>query len=292
AVDVQLTDPTVQEVSLVGSTPIAEYVYSTAAAHGKRVQALGGAKNHMVIMPDADMDQVVEGLLGAAYGSAGERCMAISVAVPVGDKVADELIARLKPRVENLRIGDGLAERGLEMGPLISREHLERVSDYVRIGIEEGATAVIDGRQRQFPGLEGGYFICGTLFDHVTPQVRFDSEVIFGPVLSVVRVPDYESAVRLINSHEYANGTAIFTRDGDAARQFSQDIQVGMVGINVAIPVPMAFHSFGGWKRSLFGPLHMHGPDGVRFYTRMKTVTSRWPTGVRAGGEFIMPTMS
>ena len=292
AVDVLLTDPTVQAVSFVGSTPIAEYVYSTAAAHGKRVQALGGAKNHMVVLPDADMDQVVEGLLGAAYGSAGERCMAISVAVPVGDKVADELIARLKPRVENLRIGDGLAERGLEMGPLISREHLERVSDYVRIGIEEGATAVVDGRQRQFPGLEGGYFIGGTLFDHVTPQMRIYREEIFGPVLSVVRVPDYESAVRLINSHEYANGTAIFTRDGDAARQFSQDIQVGMVGINVAIPVPMAFHSFGGWKRSLFGPLHMHGPDGVRFYTRMKTVTSRWPTGVRAGGEFIMPTMS
>lgn len=291
AVDVLLTDPRVEAVSFVGSTPIAEYIYSTASAHGKRVQALGGAKNHMVIMPDADMDQVVEGLLGAAYGSAGERCMAISVAVAVGDATANDLIARLKPRVESLRIGNGLEERGLEMGPLVSREHLEKVSGYVGLGIEEGATVIVDGRERAFSGLEGGYFIGGTLFDHVTPEMRVYREEIFGPVLCVVRVPDYAAAVELINAHEFANGTAIFTRDGDAARQFSQDIRVGMVGINVAIPVPMAFHSFGGWKRSLFGPLHMHGPDGVRFYTKMKTITTRWPTGVRTGGEFIMPTM-
>jgi malonate-semialdehyde dehydrogenase (acetylating)/methylmalonate-semialdehyde dehydrogenase len=291
AVDVLLTDPDIAAVSFVGSTPIAEYIYSTASAHGKRVQALGGAKNHMVVMPDADLDQVVAGLLGAAYGSAGERCMAISVAVAVGDTVADELIARLKPRVENLRVGDGLEEQNLEMGPLVTREHLDKVSGYVELGIQEGASVIVDGRHRQLPGLEGGYFIGGTLFDKVTEDMRIYQEEIFGPVLCVVRVPDYAAAVALINRHEFGNGTAIFTRDGDAARQFSQDIDVGMVGINVAIPVPMAFHSFGGWKRSLFGPLHMHGADGVRFYSKMKTVTSRWPTGVRAGGEFIMPTM-
>ncbi len=292
AVDVLLTDPDVAAVSFVGSTPIAEYVYSTGCAHGKRVQALGGAKNHLVVMPDADPEQAASALMGAGYGSAGERCMAISVAVAVGDRVADALVEELRPRVEGLRIGDGLAERGLEMGPLISREHLDKVTGYVALGIEEGAEAVVDGRQRTFPELDG-YFTGGTLFDRVTTDMRIYREEIFGPVLCVVRVPDYDTAVRIVNEHEFGNGTAIFTRDGDAARQFSQDIQVGMVGVNVPIPVPMAFHSFGGWKRSLFGPLHMHGPDGVRFYTRMKTVTARWPKGVRAGAgsEFFMPTM-
>lgn len=290
AVDTLLTDPDVSAVSFVGSTPIAEHVYSTGCTHGKRVQALGGAKNHMVIMPDAELDEAVEGLLGAAYGSAGERCMAISVAVAVGNQVADKLVEKLKPRVERLRIGNGLVDKGLEMGPLVTREHLEKVRHYIDLGEEAGATLAVDGRQRKFPG-QAGYFLGGTLFDHVTPEMPIYREEIFGPVLCVVRVPDYESAVELINAHEFANGTAIFTRDGDAARQFTADIEVGMVGVNVPIPVPMAFHSFGGWKRSLFGPLHMHGPDGVRFYTRMKTVTARWPRGVRAGSAFTMPTM-
>ncbi|MDN3519607.1 CoA-acylating methylmalonate-semialdehyde dehydrogenase [Aquisalimonas lutea] len=290
AVDTLLTDPDVAAVSFVGSTPIAESIYATGSAHGKRVQALGGAKNHMAVMPDADMDQAVEGLLGAAYGSAGERCMAISVAVAVGDEAADALVEKLKPRVENLRIGNGLEETGLEMGPLVTRDHLEKVRGYVDLGEQEGAKLVVDGRKRDF-GDSNGYFLGGTLFDHVTSDMRIYNEEIFGPVLCVVRVPDYDSTVELINAHEFGNGTAIFTRDGDAARQFSADIQVGMVGINVPIPVPMAFHSFGGWKRSLFGPLHMHGPDGVRFYTKMKTVTARWPKGVRAGSAFVMPTM-
>ncbi len=290
SVDTLLTDPDVSAVSFVGSTPIAEYIYATGCAHGKRVQALGGAKNHMAIMPDADMDQAVEGLLGAAYGSAGERCMAISVAVAVGDEVADTLVEKLKPRVENLKIGDGLAEKGLEMGPLVTREHLEKVRGYIDLGEQEGATLAVDGRKREFPG-QTGYFLGGTLFDHVKPEMRIYKEEIFGPALCVVRVPDYASAVELINEHEFGNGVAIFTRDGDAARQFTTDIQVGMVGVNVPIPVPMAFHSFGGWKRSLFGPLHMHGPDGIRFYTKMKTVTARWPKGVRSGSAFTMPTM-
>jgi malonate-semialdehyde dehydrogenase (acetylating) / methylmalonate-semialdehyde dehydrogenase len=245
----------------------------------------------MVVMPDADLDMAVESLLGAAYGSAGERCMAISVAVAVGDAVADALIGRLRPRVEGLRIGPGLTEQGVEMGPLVTREHLERVRGYVDLGVTEGAELVVDGRGLKLPGAEAGYFLGGCLFDRVTPEMRIYREEIFGPVLCVVRVPDYDDALELINAHEYGNGVAVFTRDGDAARQFAKDIQVGMVGINVPIPVPMAFHSFGGWKRSLFGPLHMHGPDGVRFYTRLKTVTARWPTGVRSGSEFIMPTM-
>ena len=290
AVDTLLTDPDVAAISFVGSTPVAQSVYATGSAHGKRVQALGGAKNHMAIMPDADLDGAVNALLGAAYGSAGERCMAISVAVAVGDAVADRLIDKLKPRVEQLRIGDGLAETGLEMGPLVTRAHRDRVRDYIDLGEREGATVVVDGRQRAFDG-EQGYFLGGTLFDQVTSSMRIYTEEIFGPVLCVVRVPDYASAVALINENEFGNGTAIFTRDGDAARQFTTDIQVGMVGVNVPIPVPMAFHSFGGWKRSLFGPLHVHGPDGVRFFTRMKTVTARWPRGVRDGSAFSMPTM-
>ncbi|KKD57945.1 methylmalonate-semialdehyde dehydrogenase [Grimontia sp. AD028] len=288
AVDVLLTHPDVQAVSFVGSTPIAEYIYSTASAHGKRVQALGGAKNHMVVMPDADLDQAVAALMGAAYGSAGERCMAISVAVAVGN-VADALIEKLTPKVKELRVGNGVIE-GMEMGPLVTKEHLSKVEGYVAKGVEEGADLLVDGRGVQAEGGDG-YFLGGCLFDNVTPEMTIYRDEIFGPVLSVVRVPDYATAVKLINDHEFGNGTAIFTQNGDAARQFCHEIQVGMVGVNVPIPVPMAFHSFGGWKRSLFGSLHVHGPDGVRFYTRRKAITARWPTGLRANADFIMPTM-
>jgi malonate-semialdehyde dehydrogenase (acetylating)/methylmalonate-semialdehyde dehydrogenase len=290
AVDTLLTDSRVQAVSFVGSTPVAEYIYATASQHGKRVQALGGAKNHMLVMPDADMEQTASALMGAAFGSAGERCMAISVAVCVGNEVADRLVASLKPRIHALKVGPG-TDAGMEMGPLVTRAHLQRVSAYVDSGVEQGAELVVDGRNYRVPGAEGGFFIGGCLFDHVTPQMKIYREEIFGPVLSVVRVDDFDAACQLINAHEFGNGTAIFTRDGDAARQFAHSIQAGMVGINVPIPVPMAFHSFGGWKRSLFGPLHMHGPDGVRFYTRMKTITARWPTGIRSGTEFTMPVM-
>ena len=289
AVDVLLTHPDVQAVSFVGSTPIAEYIYATGSAHGKRVQALGGAKNHMVVMPDADLDQTVNALMGAAYGSAGERCMAISVAVAVGD-VGDKLISALTPKIKALKIGSGM-EPGMEMGPLVSAAHRDKVKGYVDKGVAEGATLVVDGRDHVVDGHEQGYFIGGCLFDNVSADMVVYQEEIFGPVLCVVRVPDYASAVKLINTHEFGNGTAIFTRDGDCARQFCNEIQVGMVGVNVPIPVPMAFHSFGGWKRSLFGPLHMHGPDGVRFYTKRKAITSRWPTGIRADAEFAMPTM-
>jgi malonate-semialdehyde dehydrogenase (acetylating)/methylmalonate-semialdehyde dehydrogenase len=278
-------------VSFVGSTPIAEYIYSTASAHGKRVQALGGAKNHMVIMPDADPSQVVNSLMGAAYGSAGERCMAISVAVCVGDEVADKLIADLTTEIQSMQVGSGMNADEPHMGPLVTREHADKVLGYIDQGVSEGASLVVDGRNFVVTGHENGYFVGPTLFDHVKPGMRIYDEEIFGPVLSIVRVESYEEAVQLINDHEYGNGTAIFTRDGDTARQFTETIQVGMIGVNVPIPVPMAFHSFGGWKRSLFGPLHMHGPDGVRFYTRMKTITARWPTGLRAGAEFSMPTM-
>jgi len=292
AVNVLLTDDRVQAVSFVGSTPIAEYIYETASKHGKRVQALGGAKNHMVIMPDADPEQVVNSLLGAAYGSAGERCMAIAVAVCVGDKVADNLVRDLKSEVKKLTVGPGTGQTPEpHLGPLITREHAAKVRDYISTGTEEGATLVIDGRDFVAKDNAQGYFVGATLFDHVKPGMRIYQEEIFGPVLCVVRVSSYDEALALVNAHEYGNGTAIFTRDGDTARQYSEQVQVGMVGVNVPIPVPMAFHSFGGWKRSLFGPLHMHGPDGVRFYTRMKTVTARWPTGIRAGAEFSMPTM-
>ena len=292
AVDVLLTDDRIQAVSFVGSTPVAEYIYATASAHGKRVQALGGAKNHMLIMPDADPSQVVHSLIGAAYGSAGERCMAISVAVCVGDEVADKLIARLQEEIDGMRVGpgSGLAEEA-HMGPLVSSEHAAKVRGYIDSGVEEGATLLRDGRRFVCANNENGYFVGPTLFDHVRQGMRIYQEEIFGPVLCVVRVASYDNAVQMINEHEYGNGTAIFTRDGDSARQFCEHIQVGMVGVNVPIPVPMAFHSFGGWKRSLFGPLHMHGSDGVRFYTRMKTISARWPTGLRAGAEFSMPTM-
>jgi len=289
AVDALLDDPRVQAVSFVGSTPIAEYIYARGSARGKRVQALGGAKNHMVVLPDADLDQAASALLGAGYGSAGERCMAISVAVCVGDRTADALVAKLTPMVEGLRIGPG-GQGEPDMGPLVTGAHRDKVRAYVDAGVAEGATLVVDGRDRNVPGHEQGYFLGGCLFDQVTPAMRIYREEIFGPVLCVLRVPDFETALRLVDEHEYGNGTAVFTRDGDAARQFAHRVQAGMVGINVPIPVPMAFHSFGGWKRSLFGPLHMHGPDGVRFYTRLKTITARWPTGLR-DPEFVMPTM-
>ena len=290
AVDTLLDDTRVQAVSFVGSTPIAEYIYSRGSANGKRVQALGGAKNHMVVMPDADLDQAANALLGAGYGSAGERCMAISVAVCVGDATADALIARLKPMVEDLRIGPG-HHGDPDMGPLVTCQHRDKVQGYVDLGVAEGATLVVDGRNLKVPGHDAGFYLGGCLFDQVTPDMRIYREEIFGPVLCVLRVKEFSQALELVNQHEYGNGTAIFTRDGDCARQYAHQVQVGMVGINVPIPVPMAFHSFGGWKRSLFGPLHMHGPDGVRFYTRMKTITARWPTGIRAGAEFSMPTM-
>ena len=288
AVDTLLTDPRVAAVSFVGSTPIAEYIYSTGAAHGKRVQALGGAKNHMVVMPDADLDQAVDNLVGAAYGSAGERCMAISVAVAVGE-IADVLVQRLAERARSLKIGPGTWPEA-EMGPLVTRQHYDKVKSYVDLGVEEGAELVVDGREFKVAGHENGFFLGGCLFDKVAPSMRIYREEIFGPVLCVVRVPDYHHAVKLINAHEYGNGTAIFTRNGHAAREFARHIQVGMVGINVPIPVPMAFHSFGGWKRSLFGDHSVHGQEGVRFYTRLKTVTARWPSGMDSGNTFIMPT--
>ncbi len=290
AVDAILHSPDVQAVSFVGSTPIARYIYETAARTGKRCQALGGAKNHMIIMPDADMDQAVDALMGAAYGSAGERCMAISVAVPIGKNTADALIAKLEPKVRALKVAPG-TDPDAEMGPLVTKQHQEKVKGYIDAGVAEGAKLVVDGRGIKLQGYENGYFVGGTLFDNVTPDMKIYKEEIFGPVLSVVRAETYEQAATMINEHEYGNGTAIFTRDGDAAREFAHQIQVGMVGINVPIPVPMAFHSFGGWKSSLFGDHHMHGPEGIRFYTRLKTITSRWPTGIRAGADFVMPTM-
>jgi len=296
SVDVLLADERIEAVSFVGSTPIAQYIYGTASANGKRVQALGGAKNHMLVMPDADPNQVVNSLMGAAFGSAGERCMAISVAVCVGDEVADNLISKLKDSIATMTVGPGLYKQyGLDeephMGPLITSEHAQKVRGYIDSGVEEGAELIVDGREFVCDKHENGYFVGPSLFDNVQSHMRIYQEEIFGPVLCVVRVDSYDDALTLINQHEYGNGTAIFTRDGDTARQFTEKVQVGMVGVNVPIPVPMAFHSFGGWKRSLFGPLHMHGPDGVRFYTRMKTITARWPTGLRAGPEFSMPTM-
>ncbi len=287
-VDALLTHPDVKAVSFVGSTPVAEYVYKTAIAHGKRAQAFGGAKNHCVVMPDADIDQAVDAIIGAAYGSAGERCMAISVAVVVSDKLADALIAKMKPRVTALKIGPG-NRADVEMGPLVTQAHWERVKSYIDLGIKEGAALVVDGRDYKSKEYENGFYMGGSLFDHVKPDMRIYREEIFGPVLSIVRVPDFNSALQLVNEHEYGNGTAIFTRDGNTARTFANKVQVGMVGINIPIPVPVAYHSFGGWKRSLFGDIHMHGPEGVQFYTKLKTITERWLKN-SSGSDFSMPT--
>jgi len=289
AVDALLTNKDVAAISFVGSTPIAKYIYENAAKNEKRVQALGGAKNHCVVMPDCDLDQAVNGLMGAAYGSAGERCMAQSVAVAVGN-IGDQLVSKLLKKVEALKVGSGL-DKSSEMGPLITKAHLEKVKGYVDLGVKEGAKLVVDGRNIKFQGFEKGFYIGGCLFDHVKPNMKIYKEEIFGPVLSIVRVNDFESAVKLVNDHEFGNGTSIYTRDGDVGRTYANKIKVGMVGVNIPIPVPMAFHSFGGWKRSLFGDQHMHGPEGVRFYTKLKTITSRWPSGLRTDPEFIMPTM-
>jgi len=289
AVDAIIKNKDVAAVSFVGSTPIAKYIYENCAKNEKRVQALGGAKNHAVIMPDCDLEQAVNGLMGAAYGSAGERCMAQSVAVAVGG-IGDKLVESLAKKVEVLKVGSGMDKKS-EMGPLITKEHLEKVKSYVDIGTKEGAKLIVDGRNLKLQGYENGYYMGGCLFDHVKKDMRIYKEEIFGPVLSVVRAKNFEEALLLVNEHEFGNGVAIFTRDGDSGRTFASKVQVGMVGINIPIPVPMAFHSFGGWKRSLFGDQHMHGPEGVRFYTKLKTVTSRWPSGFRSDPEFVMPTM-
>jgi malonate-semialdehyde dehydrogenase (acetylating)/methylmalonate-semialdehyde dehydrogenase len=290
AVDTLLTDKRIQAIGFVGSSAIAEYIYATGCAHGKRVQCFGGAKNHMIVMPDADMDQAVDALIGAGYGSAGERCMAVSVAVPVGQKTADALMKKLIPRVEALKIGPS-TDPSADYGPLVTRQALDRVKSYVDLGIKEGAKLAVDGRGFKMQGYENGYFMGGCLFDHVTPDMKIYKEEIFGPVLSVVRAKTYEEAVRLPTEHEYGNGVAIYTRDGDTARDFVNRVQVGMVGVNFAIPVPLAYHTFGGWKRSGFGDLNQHGPDSIRFYTKTKTVTQRWPTGTKEGAEFVIPTM-
>jgi malonate-semialdehyde dehydrogenase (acetylating)/methylmalonate-semialdehyde dehydrogenase len=290
AVDALLTDPRVTAVGFVGSTPIAEYIYATGCAHGKRVQCFGGAKNHMIIMPDADIDQAVDALIGAGYGAAGERCMAISVAVPVGQKTADTLVQKLIPRVESLKVGPS-NDPNADYGPLVTKAHLNKVKGYVETGMKEGAKLLVDGRNFKLQGYENGNFMGGCLFDQVTPNMKIYKEEIFGPVLSVVRAKDYDEAVRLPSEHEYGNGVSIFTRDGDTARDFTNRVNVGMVGVNFAIPVPLAYHTFGGWKRSGFGDLNQHGPDSIRFYTKTKTVTSRWPSGTKEGAEFSIPTM-
>ncbi|MDR3521852.1 MAG: CoA-acylating methylmalonate-semialdehyde dehydrogenase [Acidocella sp.] len=290
AVDALLHDPRVMGIGFVGSSDIANYIYATAAQYGKRAHCFGGAKNHMLIMPDADMDQAVDALIGAGYGSAGERCMAISVAVPVGEATANTLMKKLIPRVEALKIGLS-TDSGADYGPLVTQAALNRVRSYVDQGVAEGATLAVDGRNFKMQGYENGFFIGGCLFDNVTPDMKIYKDEIFGPVLSVVRAKTYEDALRLPNEHEYGNGVAIFTRDGDAARDFCNRVQVGMVGVNVPIPVPIAYHTFGGWKRSGFGDLNQHGPDSIRFYTKTKTVTSRWPSGVKDGASFVIPTM-
>ena len=290
AVDALLDHSGVCAVSFVGSTPVAEYIYARGAANGKRVQALGGAKNHMVVMPDADLDKAADALIGAGYGAAGERCMAISVVVAVGDATADALVGKLAPKVRALRVGDGMDEQ-VEMGPLITAQHRGKVTGYIDDGVAEGAELVVDGRGCRVAGCENGYFLGGTLFDRVTSGMRIYRDEIFGPVLCIVRVPDFASALRLVDENEYGNGTSIFTRDGHVAREFAHRVQVGMIGINVPIPVPMAFHSFGGWKKSLMGDHHAHGPEAVRFYTRQKAVTQRWlAEAAESGAQFAMPT--
>jgi malonate-semialdehyde dehydrogenase (acetylating)/methylmalonate-semialdehyde dehydrogenase len=291
AVDAILDHPEIMAIGFVGSTPIAQYIYARGCANGKRVQCFGGAKNHMIIMPDADMDQAVDALIGAGYGAAGERCMAISVAVPVGEKTADLLIEKLAPRVEALKIGPYTDGNDVDFGPLVTREARDRVMGLVNSGVEQGAKLVVDGRNFSMQGYEKGYFIGGCLFDNVTRDMDIYTQEIFGPVLSVVRAPNYAEALRYPMEHEYGNGTAIYTRDGDTARDFVSRINIGMVGVNVPIPVPLAYHTFGGWKKSGFGDLNQHGPDAFRFYTRTKTVTARWPSGIKEGAEFVIPTM-
>nr|WP_312509490.1 CoA-acylating methylmalonate-semialdehyde dehydrogenase [Pseudomonas luteola] len=288
AVDALLQHPDVEAISFVGSTPIAEYIYQEGTRRGKRVQALGGAKNHMIVMPDADLDQAADALIGAGYGSAGERCMAISIAVAVGD-VGDKLIQKLLPRIDNLRVRNGM-EGGADMGPLVTAQHKAKVEGYITKGVEEGAQLIVDGRNFKVPGAENGFFVGATLFDQVKPEMTIYKDEIFGPVLGIVRMPDFASAVELINAHEFGNGVSCFTTDGGVARAFARSIQVGMVGINVPIPVPMAWHSFGGWKRSLFGDHHAYGEEGIRFYTRYKSVMQRWPDSIAKGAEFSMPT--
>jgi len=290
AVDAILDHPDVKSVSFVGSTPVAEHVYARGSASGKRVQALGGAKNHMIVMPDADMDQAVDALMGAGFGSAGERCMAISVAVPVGEKTANRLVEALAPKIRTLKVGPATDPQS-EMGPVITAEAKRRIEGLIGKGVSEGAELVVDGRGLKLQGYEKGFFLGGTLFDRVSKAMTIYKEEIFGPVLCVVRTENFDEAAHLINNNEYGNGTAIFTRDGDTARAFADQIEVGMVGINVPIPVPVAYHSFGGWKRSLFGDHSIYGPEGVRFYTRLKTVTARWPNGIRAGAQFHFPSL-
>jgi malonate-semialdehyde dehydrogenase (acetylating) / methylmalonate-semialdehyde dehydrogenase len=289
-VDAILDDPDIMAVGFVGSSPIAQYVYSRATANGKRAQCFGGAKNHMIIMPDADMDQAVDALMGAGYGSAGERCMAVSVAVPVGKATADTLMNKLIPRVESLKVGPS-TDPSADFGPLVTKAHLDKVRSYVDVGVKEGAKLAVDGRDFKMQGYENGFYLGGCLFDEVKPSMRIYKEEIFGPVLSVVRAADYGEALRLPSEHEYGNGVAIYTRDGDAARDFASKVNVGMVGINVPIPVPLAYYTFGGWKASGFGDLNQHGPDSIRFYTKTKTITSRWPSGIKDGAQFSMPTM-
>ncbi len=288
AVDALLQHPDIEAISFVGSTPIAEYIHQQATARGKRVQALGGAKNHMIVMPDADLDQAADALIGAAYGSAGERCMAISIAVAVGE-VGDQLIAKLLPRIDQLKVGNGL-QGDSDMGPLVTAEHKARVEGFIDQGVAQGAQLIVDGRHFKVPGAEAGFFVGATLFDHVTTDMSIYQQEIFGPVLGIVRVPDFASAVALINAHEFGNGVSCFTSDGGIARAFARSIKVGMVGINVPIPVPMAWHSFGGWKRSLFGDHHAYGEEGIRFYSRYKSVMQRWPDSIAKGPEFSMPT--
>jgi malonate-semialdehyde dehydrogenase (acetylating)/methylmalonate-semialdehyde dehydrogenase len=288
AVDALLVHPDVKAISFVGSTPIAQYIYETGAHHGKRVQALGGAKNHLVVMPDADVEQAVDALIGAAYGSAGERCMAISVAVLVGE-IADQIVPKVAERARALKVMNPM-DLAAEMGPIVTQQAKDRIEGYIGIGVEEGATLVVDGRGLTVPGLEGGFFTGGSLFDHATPAMRIYQEEIFGPVLVCVRVPDFASAVKLVNDHEYGNGVSLYTSDGGIAREFARRVQVGMVGINVPIPVPMAWHGFGGWKRSLFGDMHAYGEEGVRFYTKQKSVMQRWPESIAKGAEFNFPT--
>jgi len=290
SVDAILNDDRIKAVGFVGSTPIAQYIYETAAKNGKRAQCFGGAKNHMIVMPDADLDQVADALIGAGYGSAGERCMAISVAVPIGKETADALVAKLTERVKELKVGHSLDPEA-DYGPLVTREAVDRVANYIQIGVDEGATLIADGRGYQPDGYENGFFLGPTLFDNVTDAMTIYKEEIFGPVLIVVRAEDYEDGLRLASDHIYGNGVSIFTRDGDAARDFSARVNVGMVGVNVPIPVPIAYHTFGGWKKSGFGDLNQHGPDSFRFYTKTKTVTSRWPSGIKDGASFVIPTM-